>query len=122
MAAENRQVTRYKEIGQVVCPLLCAISGILDDISLTGCKIHFPCPVVVDLENEYELELSVSHSSEEEPLHLLCQPQWCNETSGTTQIGLKVLFSPDANRLKELISYLESETEDDILLEIKTDN
>ena len=94
MAAENRQVTRYKEIGQVVCPQLCAISGILDDISLTGCKIHFPCPVVVDLENEYELELSVSHSSEEEPLHLLCQPQWCNETSGTTQIGLKVLFSP----------------------------
>ena len=122
MAAENRQVTRYKEIGQVVSPELCAISGILDDISLTGCKIHFPCPVIVDMENEYELEISVSRGPDETPLHLMCQPQWSNEENGITQIGLKVLFSPDANKLKELIAFLESEIEDDILSEIKKDS
>ena len=42
---ENRKNHRYPEIGRVIAPELCALPGILDNISFDGCKIHFPVSV-----------------------------------------------------------------------------
>lgn len=122
MNKENRKSVRYKEIGRVVSQDLCAIPGILDDISATGCKIHFPCSIIVDLENEYELKISVSRTPNEPALKLMCKPQWVKEVSGNTQLGLEILYSPDAARLKDLIAVLHEESaneyEDDVLSQI----
>lgn len=119
MAKENRQNVRYKEIGKVVASELCSISGVLDDISVDGCKIHFACPVVVDLETEYELQISTSRNIQDEStLTLVCKPQWAKEESGVTSIGFKVLYSPDLIKLKELITLIQSDDVDDILSEI----
>ena len=118
MSEENRVATRYKEIGHVNAPELCALSGILDDISEQGIKIHYNFPVVVDLENEYEVSVLPSQNTSGKPLNLICVPQWVKESDGLTSIGFKVQFSPDANRLKDFIAYLKKISEDDFL-EIK---
>lgn len=110
---ENRQNTRYQEIGRVVCPEICALTGILDDISSTGCKIHFPFSVVVDLEREYMMKITLSRSPDEAPLQLMCKPMWVTENNGITQIGFAILFSPDESRLHDFISFLEQVNEDD---------
>lgn len=110
---ENRQNIRYSEIGRVDAPEICALNGVLDDISATGCKIHFPCPVVLDIENEYKLKITLSRASDEPPLQLLCKPMWVNEIGGSTQIGFQNLYSPDENRLHEFISYLHQLSQDD---------
>jgi len=104
--AENRQNTRYHEIGRVVCNELCVLPGILDDISAEGCKIHFPLSFSVDIEKEYMLRIIFSRSPES-PLQLMSKPRWVKESSGSTQIGMEILYSPDQNRLKEFIAYLE---------------
>ena len=114
MTQENRQETRYEEIGRVVASELCPISGVLDDISAAGCKVHYSFPVVVDLENEYDVKISPLHYSDMEPLHLMCQPQWVNEIDGNTFIGFKVLYSPDAARLSNFIDYLEEISQDQL--------
>ncbi|MCQ2576499.1 MAG: PilZ domain-containing protein [Treponema sp.] len=106
MMEENRQSVRYHEIGRVVCNDLCALPGILDDISADGCKIHFPLSFVVDIEKEYMLRIIFSRSPEA-PLQLMVRPRWVRESSGSTQIGMEILYSPDQNRLKEFIAYLE---------------
>lgn len=108
MEQENRRDVRYSEIGRVFATELCSLPGILDDISASGCKIHFPISVVVDLENEYELKIAPSHFSDQAPLKLMCQPQWAKEVGGETTIGFKILYSPDATRLTDFITYLES--------------
>lgn len=110
MGNDNRQSERFKELGRVFAEQLCAIPGSLDDISDAGCKIHFPCVLNVDMEDEYELNISISRNFNETPLKLICQPQWTAENNGITQIGFKVLYSPDANRLKELIDLLKKES------------
>ena len=69
MEQENRQHIRYEEIGRVNAPEICALPGILDDISSEGCKIHYTFPVVVDLETEYEIKLSPLHGSNSSPLN-----------------------------------------------------
>lgn len=112
MSEENRQETRYQEIGRVDAPEICALNGVLDDISDTGCKVHFPCPVEVNLDNEYTLKFTLSRHSEEPPLQLICKPVWVNQEAGSTQVGFKYLFSPDDARLHEIIDHLE-EIEDD---------
>lgn len=117
MTQENRQEPRYNEIGRILAPELCPLPGILDDISSTGCKMHYSFPVVLDLENEYDLKISPLHNSDSTPLHLLCTPQWVNEIEGSTYIGFKILYSPDASRLANFMVQLE-EINKDILPDI----
>ena len=112
---ENRQSVRYPEIGRVICEELCALPGILDDISLEGCKIHFPVSFSVDLENEFMLKILFSRNPEGSPLQLMARPKWVREASGSTQMGMEILYSPDLNRLKEFISYLSDISVDDDL-------
>lgn len=106
MNEENRQDTRYQEIGRVDAPEICALNGVLDDISETGCKVHFPCSVDVSQDNEYKIKITLSRSTDEPPLQLICKPVWVNNNPEESQIGFKYLFSPDDSRLHEFISYL----------------
>ena len=112
MGEENRRNPRYPEIGRVNAPELCALPGILDNISLSGCKIHFPVSVVVDLDTEYMIKISLTRSLEDAPLQLMCKPMWVTEDKGNTQIGLEILYSPDDARLREFVSFLEEMNED----------
>lgn len=118
MDYKDRQATRYKEIGRINAPELCSIPGILDDISSGGCKVHYQFPVVVDLENEYEIKLSPTSNNDEPALNLICKPQWVKEEDGNTYIGFQILYSPDITRLSQFIEYL-SEKDSDDFLEIK---
>lgn len=114
MVQENRRHTRYDEIGRITAPEICALPGILDDISLTGCKAHYSFPVIVDLENEYEVKISPLHSENCSPLNLICTPQWVKEQSGNTYIGFQINYSPDAHKLETFIKLLESISKDDL--------
>ncbi len=100
---DNRKQTRYVQIGRVDIPELCTISGILDDISLTGIKMHFPYTISLDLENEYKIKVTLSNFLEEEPLQLLCKPVWVRDDENETQIGFQNLYSPDEVHLKKII-------------------
>ena len=111
---ENRLNTRYSELGRVFSTELCALPGILDNISIEGCQVHFPVPVVADLENEYKLRIQLSRNPEESPLQLLCKPIWVNENGGTTYLGFQILYSPDDLRLREVIKDLDRISKQDI--------
>jgi len=111
---ENRQSTRYSELGRVFSTELCALPGILDDISIDGCRVHFPIPVVVELENEYKIKIQLSRAPDEAPLQLLCKPIWVNDNGGITNLGFQILYSPDDMRLRETIAELERISKQDI--------
>lgn len=112
MTQDNRQEPRFDEIGRVTAIEICPLSGILDDISSTGCKMHYSFPVVLDLENEYDVKIAPLHNSDNTPLHLLCKPQWVNEIEGSTYIGFRILYSPDASKLANFIDHLEDINKD----------
>lgn len=114
MANENRIAARYDDMGRVTCNELCAVSGTLNNISKTGCKVSFPDNVVVDLSNEYELTILLAKKSLEAPLQLICEPQWVKETGGSTEIGFKTLYCPDMQRQIKYIEYLEEQDSDDL--------
>ncbi|MCQ2591437.1 MAG: PilZ domain-containing protein [Treponema sp.] len=113
-SVNNRQSTRFSEMGKVIATELCSLAGILDNISLEGCKVHFPIPVVADLDSEYMLKITLSRNFDEPPLQLLCKPMWVSEENGTTQIGFSFLFSPDVARLRDFIYFLEQDNDDSI--------
>lgn len=114
MDKENRTNIRYKDIGHIIAPEICVLPGIIDDISLSGCKVHYQFPVVIDLENEYEVKLSPSQNPSENPLNLMCTPQWVKEVDGKTYVGFQIQYSPDASRLQEFISHMEKLSDDDL--------
>jgi len=124
MNSENRQDVRYADIGRVDASGVCALPGVLDDISLTGCKVHFPIPVVIDMENDFELKIKPAQKSSNNPFVLVCHPQWIKENNGETEVGFKILRSPDTPQLASYIEELEKNSDDptnvnDMIIETK---
>ncbi len=105
MKRENRVAERFEEMGRVSASQICALPGVLDDISSSGCKVHFPNPVNLDLENDYKICVDFANSSLG-TLNLVVHPMWHSEDSSETAIGFKILYSPDTPKLKAGIDFL----------------
>ncbi|MCR5401679.1 MAG: PilZ domain-containing protein [Treponema sp.] len=106
MGEKKRQTERFDDIGRVEAHSLCPLAGVLDNISAGGCKVHYNLPVVVDLENDYEVNITFARAASEGSLVLTCHPQWVHEENGTTEIGFKILPSKDLPRLLKYIEEL----------------
>lgn len=114
MSSETRLFERFDDIGRVESSELCPLSGILDNVSREGCKVHYNFPVVVDLDNDYEIKMTFARNASEGSLQLICHPQWVREENGCTEIGFKILPSKEYPRLIEYIEKLglEAKSED----------
>ena len=109
MKGELRKDVRFEDFGRVECNDLCPFSGVLDDISISGCKIHYDTPVNLDMDKDYELRIRLSRATLE-PLDLVCHPQWQKQMEDSSiQIGFLFLTSPDTVRLNVYINHLHEE-------------
>ncbi len=112
MKKEHRKDQRFSEIGRVEASEICALPGVVDDISLGGCRIHFPVPVTLDKDSEYMLKIKLFHRNAPSKLNLVCNPRWKTEDDQKTQIGFKILRSPDTPELAFYISQRTIEAEE----------
>lgn len=113
MISEERHNQRFEDIGRVEINELCAFSATLDNISRDGCRIRYMYPVVVDLENDYELKITFARIASEGAFSLMCRPVWAKEVSGYTDIGFKFLHSTDIAKLNEYIEQLCDDSSDE---------
>ena len=113
---ENRKDTRFEEIGRVNCEELCGVNGILDDISLKGCKVHFPSKLDVDMENDYFLKIRLTRLDKSVEFTVKGLPQWIKEDKEFTYVGFKILTSPDTPKLLDCIEQIKHKNDDDVEL------
>ena len=106
MMDEQRVDKRFDDIGRIEAENLCPLAGVLDNISLNGCKVHYKFPVSVDLENDYKARITFARDASNGGLSLLCRPKWTRKTNDGTEIGFKILPSADSARLAEYIKKL----------------
>ena len=71
MNDECRREERYVEIGRVDAPDICLFSGVLIDISLSGCKVRFPMNLEIDEEGDYELKIQSARKDFSVPFSLI---------------------------------------------------
>lgn len=125
MRKELRGAERYTEMGRVICEQICAFPGVLDDISISGCKVHYTFPVEIDKEKEYVVLFQLSRQFFSDKLELICRPMWVeeNEEKNQTNIGFNFLRSPDSPELAKFIESLrhDEKMEDITSLLIKDD-
>ncbi|MBO5100427.1 MAG: PilZ domain-containing protein [Treponema sp.] len=110
MSSNLRKNIRFEDFGKVECSEICLVAGVLDDISVSGCKVHFDAPVTINMEDDYELKIRLSRINLD-PFILLCHPQWQKEDNGTTEVGFSILHSLDTSRLESYIEQLHTEKE-----------
>ncbi len=109
MSRNLRKNERFYDFGRADCSLICPVSGILEDISLTGCKIHYDAPVMINPETDYEIHIRLSRASVG-TFVLMCHPQWQKEKAdGSTEVGFIFLHSPDSTALESYIKQLQTE-------------
>lgn len=111
MHVELRKNARFEHFGHVACDGLCPVVGVLDDISISGCRMHFDAPVTLSFETDYEVRVRLSRFPTE-ALSLICHPVWMREDGGTTIIGFFVLRSPDTVRLESFVAQLRQEKQE----------
>ncbi len=111
MHVELRKNARFEHFGHVACDDLSPVVGVLDDISINGCRVHFDVPVTLSFEADYEVRLRLSRFPTEE-LSLICHPVWSREDDGTTTIGFFILRSPDTVRLESFVAQLRQEKQE----------
>ena len=112
MGVETRQNERYEDIGRIESTEICPLAGVLDNISSGGLKVHYSLPVVVDLENDYNISVTFARDASNGSIELLCHPQWVKEENGITEIGFKILPSKGSSRLSKYIEELGLENMD----------
>lgn len=109
MSKDQRKNVRFNDFGRAECAEICPVAGVLDDISLTGCKIHYDTPISMDMENDYEIHLRLSRLPAGSLL-MLCHPQWQRQDEdGSTEVGFVFLHSPDTPALETYIKQREDE-------------
>ncbi|MCH5290234.1 MAG: PilZ domain-containing protein [Treponema sp.] len=112
MENQNRREPRYDNTGRVESAELCALPGVLDDISISGCRVHFPIPFSIDMENDYELMVKLSYKGTIHTFELLVHPRWLKTDDEKTTIGFSILRSPDSPKLATFITLLTEDAED----------
>ena len=113
MCAKTRKAVRYEVVGRVESDELSAFPGTILDLSINGCKIHYSNPVTVSLDTEYVINIKITRGdSVAESMTLICQPVWACEDSGSTDIGVKFLHSPDTDLLNKFIFAIEQQSKD----------
>lgn len=105
---ENRKSERFADFGRVECSDLCIVSGVLVDISASGCKVCFSAPADVDLEKEYEISLRLPRTHSEQLL-LMVVPVWSKNVDGKTLVGFSIIHSKDSARLDSYIKMLKED-------------
>lgn len=112
MKTEHRKDERFEDSGRVEAKELCALPGVLDDISISGCKVRFPVPVNVDMDNDYDLKMNLPHKNFLPVLKLTGRPQWKKDMGSQTQVGFSFLCSPGTPALTKYINQLKSDSSD----------
>ena len=111
MNSKERLSQRFEDIGRFLAPELCALPGVLVNVSREGCKIHYSLPVDFDMDNDYEAKITFARSANEQ-FTLLCHPQWIKKDGDYTDIGFKILPSIDYSRLSKYIEKLDMDSND----------
>lgn len=89
MKKELRGEERFNEIGRIDCERICALPGVLEDISMSGFSAHFPNPVFVDTEEEYTVFITFSRQDFSRPLEFVCVPKWKTKTKVKLKLDLR---------------------------------
>ncbi|MBQ1949942.1 MAG: PilZ domain-containing protein [Treponema sp.] len=114
MQEKERLSQRFEDMGRFFAPDLCALPGILVNISREGCKIRYQYPVTIDEENDYEAKITFARAASGS-FTLVCHPQWVRTEGNCTEIGFRILPSTDYTRLASYILQLEEDSTSDNL-------
>ena len=109
MGKELRKSTRFVEIGRVDAPDVCLFSGVLIDISSTGCKVKFPTNLELDTDCEYELKIICARKEFSTPFILIAHALWIKNMDNSCEIGFNIIRSPSTRDFEKFISSLEEE-------------
>lgn len=115
MKSDTRKTERFDDMGRVDIPAVSPMSGVLDNISTSGCKIHYQFPVTVSEGEDLEISIIFARAAMDGPVKLLCHAKWIKVEDGCTEIGLKFLPSRELVHIYEYIEELNQEEKTDSL-------
>ena len=65
MNSKERLSQRFDDMGRFMAADICALPGILENISREGCKICYQFAVSVDMDTDYEAKITFARAASE---------------------------------------------------------
>jgi len=110
----TRKDKRFSDIGKVNCSALCIFSGVLLDVSLTGCCVRFPAVLSPDQDQDYELSISLFNKTAVQPFLFISHVQWIRSSNDTTEIGFRFMHSRGTKALGEYLAQVSAKEESEL--------
>lgn len=110
---ELRKDERFRDYGRVECGEICALPGILCDVSQSGLKAAFCADVSMSMDDEYRLRLRIPGGDPRE-MRLLAAPAWRSDEprTGRTHIGFALLRAWDFPRFRRHVGGIEESSDE----------
>ena len=109
MKSDSRQAPRFVEIGRVDAPEICLFSGVLVDISESGCRVRFPAILEIDTDCDYEIKITCARKEFTSPFILIANVSWLNNLENSCEVGFRIIRSPSTREFHSFIKSLEEE-------------
>lgn len=106
MKEEFRKAKRFSDFARATLEDVSSLSGYLEDVCKTGCKVRFPQELDIDLEQEYSLSVTPATRSGLREMSLTVQPKWIQASNDATEIGFFVLPCPDIKIFDSYVALL----------------
>lgn len=107
---EQRRAKRFEEMVKVTVPNLSQFSGVLMDVSKTGCRIHFNLFLNIEMGTEYEIIIFPVLAGESS-FPLIGEPIWVQNTQKSTEIGFQFLRTTGIKVFEQYIDKLADKEE-----------
>lgn len=107
MKEEFRKTKRISDFARATLEDVSTLSGYLEDVCKTGCKVRFPQSLDIDLDQEYTLSIIPAIRSGLREMNLTVQPKWVQASDNSTEIGLYVLPCPDIKIFDSYVTLLQ---------------
>lgn len=103
---EKRAFSRYASLAQARLESIDYATGLLRDLSITGCRLEFSVAIALETGMEYRITVYPEASSQIEPFEISGESRWNRAGYDAFEIGFFIRNSPSGKAFERYLDYL----------------
>lgn len=106
MEQERRRHPRFCDVGRVDAPEVCMFPGVLQDVSICGCRVEFPMQVDIDMEREYMIRFTPTAEKQLAPFSVRAHPVRLERGESNSVIAFSLMPSSSSHMIETYVDRL----------------
>lgn len=103
---DKRAYPRYSSLAQARLESVDYATGLLRDLSITGCRLEFSVALALETGKEYRILIYPEANSRIDPFEIVGESRWNRAGYDAFEIGFFIRTSPSGKAFERYLDYL----------------